>query len=139
MVPVWIMLCYGLAAVLVHLMHRLYIRRPAGVPRREHYILVTRNHGQQMEWYLRAISWYARLRGRDCRITVYDEDSDDDTLAITHRMKKSGDVELSVYGLTGSLEEAELWRQAGPADEEKALFIDLRLPMEAAKIPYVHI
>ncbi|WP_068620608.1 hypothetical protein [Paenibacillus tuaregi] len=139
MVHVWILLCYGLAAMLVHLMHRLYIRRQADKPRREHYILVTRNHGQQMEWYLRALSWYSRIRGKDCRITVFDEDSEDDTLAITHRIHKSGELELSVIKLSGAVQEDELWRQAGKAEGETALIIDLRLPMEAAKIPYVHV
>ncbi|RUT33282.1 hypothetical protein EJP77_06415 [Paenibacillus zeisoli] len=139
MVPVWILLCYGLAAVLVHLMHRMYVRGRAGAPNREHYILVTRNHEQQMEWYLRAISWYAHLRGRDCRITVFDEGSEDDTLAITQLIKNSGDLELSVYGFSGRQGEDDMRRQAAAAEGETALLIDLRVPMEAAKIPYVHV
>ncbi|MBP2001785.1 hypothetical protein J2Z69_002841 [Paenibacillus shirakamiensis] len=136
MVPLWIIACYGLATLVVHWVHVGYIRRQAAESQFEHFILVTHNHGQQMEWYLRAISWYGQIRGRNCRITVLDEGSEDDTVAITERMRDSSEMELQVIGITAEPSE-DIRNQADWTKGHKACYIDLRLPMEAAKIPYV--
>lgn len=134
----WILLCYGLAAALVHMFHNRFSRSKRK-GKQIHYILVTHNHENQMEWYLRALSWYARLRGESLRVTVLDEESQDDTVAIMQRMQNMGGMELTVIGITATQNEEEMRARTSPVEGEDAKYIDLRLPQEAAKIPYVHI
>ncbi len=135
----WIMLGYGLAAILVHFLHGVLLRRKPKDGKRLHYILVTHNHGNQMEWYLRALSWYAGLRGESVKVTVLDEASEDDTLAIIQRLRNQSGIELTTIGLmTADAEEINrqtaLW-----TEEEIKVHVDLRVPQEASKIPYVHV
>ncbi|MFD1179575.1 hypothetical protein ACFQ3W_25205 [Paenibacillus puldeungensis] len=133
----WILLCYGLAAVLVHMLHRFYSRRKPN-SHMIHYVLVTRNHEGQMEWYLRALSWYARLRGLSLQVTVLDEGSKDDTLAIARRLQAQDDMELTVIGLTVVRQE-DVEEQTAQIKGANPVYVDLRIPQEADKIPYVHV
>ncbi|GIP47441.1 hypothetical protein J53TS2_10320 [Paenibacillus sp. J53TS2] len=133
----WILLSYGMAAALVHVLHSLYLqgkRKDQAI----HYILVTSNHENQMEWYLRALSWYARLRGLPLRVTVLDESSQDDTLAIMRKLESQGEMELTVIGLAVVRQE-DVEAHAALLNEETPVCIDLRIPREADKIPYVHV
>lgn len=194
----WIVIGYGLAALLVHLFHRRYMRNERKDASESHYILVTRNHEHQLEWYIRALSWYARLRGECIRVTILDEASRDDTQAILSRLYNEAGISLNVMELPESAEEvfsrysesAELEREldrsreltgdvgsvrdeasditspagkvgylgndidsckerasnigscsdsiSGYGDLEQLVYIDLRVPQEANKIPYVH-
>ncbi|MGG6312644.1 hypothetical protein [Paenibacillus macerans] len=133
----WVLLSYGLAAALVHLLHGLYLRRKPK-DRAIHYILVTSNHENQMEWYLRALSWYARLRGLPLRVTVLDESSEDDTLAIMQKLQAQGEMELTVIGLAAVRQE-DVEAQAARLAGDSPVCLDLRVPQEADKIPYVHV
>ncbi|MEK4513092.1 hypothetical protein [Paenibacillus sp. FSL K6-2524] len=135
----WILLGYGLAAVLVHVFHSRYLRSKRKGNKQIHYILVTHNHENQMEWYLRALSWYARLRGESLRVTVLDEGSQDDTLAIMQRMQNMSGMDLTVIGITEVQDEVEMRAVTSPDGGENSMYIDLRVPQEAAKIPYVHV
>lgn len=133
----WVLLSYGLTAALVHLLHGIYLwRKPKD--NAIHYILVTSNHENQMEWYLRALSWYARLRGLRLRVTVLDEGSEDDTLAIMRKLQAQGDMELTVIGLAAVRKE-DVDAQTAHITGESPVCIDLRIPQEAGKIPYVHV
>ncbi|WP_068783814.1 hypothetical protein [Paenibacillus phocaensis] len=133
----WILLSYGMAAALVHVLHNLY-RQGKRKDRAIHYILVTSNHENQMEWYLRALSWYARLRGLPLRVTVLDESSQDDTLAIMRKLQTQGEMELTVIGLAVVRQE-DVEAHAALLAGEAPVCIDLRVPREADKIPYVHV
>ncbi|WP_223065968.1 hypothetical protein [Paenibacillus caui] len=136
----WILLGYGLAAAVVHW---LYSRSNGGMSgsrgRSIHYVLITRNHGRQLEWYLRAICWYAGLRSTHPTVTLIDEDSEDDTLAIAERMRRFEGIHLQVIKFSGVLSKEELERHSPDFQGESVLFIDLRQPGEASKIPYVHV
>ena len=133
----WILLSYGMAAALVHVLHGL-VQQGKRKDRAIHYILVTSNHENQMEWYLRALSWYARLRGLPLRVTVLDESSQDDTLAIMRKLESLGEMELTVIGLAVVRQE-DVEAHAALLTEEMPVCIDLRIPREADKIPYVHV
>lgn len=133
----WVLLSYGLAAALVHVLHGL-VQQGKRKNRRVHYILVTSNHENQMEWYLRALTWYTRLRGLALRVTVLDENSQDDTLAILRKLEKQGGLELTVIGLAVVRQEDVEVHVASAAGDEPVC-IDLRVPREANKIPYVHV
>ncbi|MFR9710782.1 hypothetical protein ACL02P_15545 [Paenibacillus sp. MB22_1] len=133
----WILLSYGLAAALVHVLHGI-VQQGKRRNRRVHYILVTSNHENQMEWYLRALSWYARLRGLSLQVTVLDESSQDDTLAILRKLEKQGGIELTVIGLA-VVQQEDVEAHAAMVAEDAPVCIDLRVPREADKIPYVHV
>ncbi|MEG6590025.1 hypothetical protein [Paenibacillus barengoltzii] len=133
----WILFSYGLAAALVHVLHGI-VQQGKRKNRRVHYILVTSNHENQMEWYLRALSWYARLRGLELRVTVLDESSQDDTLAILRKIQKQGGMELTVIDLA-VVQQEDVEAYAATVAEDAPICIDLRVPREADKIPYVHV
>lgn len=132
----WILAVYGIAVALIHIMHARQLRRAGeGTGRRRHYVLITSNHERQVEWYLRALSWYALLSGTRVRVTVLDDQSYDDTLKIVQRLTRLSGIEL-VYGTWRSDDSASREVDADP-NEEEVIRIDLRNPMEAVRIPYV--
>lgn len=132
----WILAVYGIAVALIHIMHARQLRRAGeGTGRRRHYVLITSNHERQVEWYLRALSWYALLSGTRVRVTVLDDQSYDDTLKIVQRLTHLSGIEL-VYGTWRSDDSASREVEADP-NEEEVIRIDLRNPMEAVRIPYV--
>ncbi|ANS76104.1 hypothetical protein AWM70_17205 [Paenibacillus yonginensis] len=136
----WIVAGYALAALAVHGLYRRSLNREAAGERRfVHYVLVTRNHGRQLEWYLRAISWYAKLSSKPHLVTLVDEHSEDDTLAIAERMSRSEGMELQVIRFSGELSREDLAQHSPELEQDGFLFVDLRKPGEAAKIPYVHV
>ncbi|MGG3309107.1 hypothetical protein ABES58_24505 [Paenibacillus lautus] len=132
----WILAVYGIAVALIHIVHARHLRRAGeGTGRRRHYVLITSNHERQVEWYLRALSWYALLSGTRVRVTVLDDQSYDDTLKIVQRLIHLSGIEL-VYGTWKSDDSASREMGSGP-NEEEVIRIDLRNPMEAVRIPYV--
>lgn len=120
-----ILLVYAAAIAAVHAFHAWHKRRER---RAIHYILVTFNHERQIEWYVRALGFYAWVTGKRIRLTVLDLHSDDATLGIVRRLKGLAGMELSV-----TTDESVLSR-AGDSDVK---IIDLRNPHEARQIPYV--
>ncbi|WP_242403936.1 hypothetical protein [Paenibacillus pini] len=130
----WITAIYMLAALLVHVFYRWHKRREERSKPDLDYVLVTSNHERQIEWYLRAFDIFALLSGKRLRITVFDDQSVDQTLDIVERMDHSASMELSVYTqpMTRGTEDATtlLYSHMGTV-------IDLRIPHEAGRIPYV--
>ncbi|MGG3284517.1 hypothetical protein [Paenibacillus solani] len=132
----WILAVYGIAVALVHIMHARHLRRAGdGTGRRRHYVLITSNHERQVEWYLRALSWYALLSGTRVRVTVLDDQSYDDTLKIVQRLTHLSGIEL-VYGTLTS-GDSTARQQDVDHDEDETIRIDLRNSLEAIPIPYV--
>lgn len=132
----WILAVYGIAVALVHIVHARHLRRASeGTGRRRHYVLITSNHERQVEWYLRALSWYALLSGTRVRVTVLDDQSYDDTLKIVKRLTHLSGIEL-VYGTWRSGDPASQETDIDPSEDE-VIRVDLRNPMEAVQIPYV--
>lgn len=91
----YILLCYGVAAIAVHAMYRWHVHRHPKSVKRVHYVLITQNHENQMEWVLRALHWYCKMKGIALRVTLLDNESNDDTLAIAQKMEKHG-MEITV-------------------------------------------
>lgn len=135
----WVLLGYGLAAMLVHLLHGVLRRRQPKNGKRLHYVLVTHNYENRMEWVLRALSWYARLKGETVKVTVLDEASQDDTLEIIRRLQNQAGIELTVIGLMAASGDEVAHDSDALTEEEIKVHVDLRIPQEAAKIPYVHV
>jgi hypothetical protein len=86
----YILLCYGMAAIAVHAMYRWHVHRHPKSVKRVHYVLITQNHENQMEWVLRALHWYSKMKGIALRVTLLDNESNDDTLAIAQKMQTHG-------------------------------------------------
>lgn len=109
---VWVMGCYAAGIALVHLLHWHWNRR--GTERAAHYILRTYNHQLQIEWYLRSLHFFSRLKGRPITVTVIDEGSTDDTLAIAERLRlehhliiwSTAEMDRDEWGLKHQDEEA---------------------------------
>lgn len=120
-----ILLVYMAAIAAVHACHAWQKRRER---RAIHYILVTFNHERQIEWYVRALGFYAWVTGKRIRLTVLDLHSDDATLGIVRRLEGIAGIELSVTA------DDSVLSRAGDSDVK---IIDLRNPHEARQIPYV--
>lgn len=133
----WIVVGYGLAALLVHLLHRRFLRNAKKDVFATHYILMTRNHGHQMEWYIRALSWYAKIRGECIHVTILDQESEDDTHAILARLYYESSVSLDIMDMPEASDKL-LCKNPELVDRENQIHVDLRIPQEADKIPYVH-
>lgn len=132
----WILAVYGIAALLVHIIHARHLRRNGkDTKRRMHYVLITSNHERQVEWYLRALSLYALMSGTRIRVTVLDDQSHDDTLRIVERLTPMTGIEL-VYG-TWRSGNSSLHDTNGESGDPPIMTIDLRNPLEAIRIPYV--
>ncbi|GFR39167.1 hypothetical protein PRECH8_24630 [Insulibacter thermoxylanivorax] len=86
-----IIACYLLSAVMVHAVYRRKQRQRRAA---HHYVLVTRNNEPFAELAVRAITWHARLCGKDYRISVIDEGSKDQTLSIIRRLDRSGNLQV---------------------------------------------
>ena len=135
---IWIAFIYGLAVASVHGVyartHNVDGNRQEG--NSNQYILITCNHERQVEWYVRALWLYSYLRSKEVRILVIDYASSDETVQVLHRMSDFSGLDLSVKicaGVNGDDINDYL-----PQDGlEGSTFIDLRIPQEAGRIPYV--
>ncbi|MNE24032.1 hypothetical protein D3C80_1173070 [compost metagenome] len=135
----WILFAYGLAAATVHMIYRLDLRRKSNRRAHVNYVLVTHNHENQMEWYVRALSWYGKLRGLSLHVTVLDVASEDDTLAILQRLHDQEGLDLNIVGMSVIDEEDLGLHMINNVDGSTPVYVDLRVPQEASKLPYVHV
>ncbi|HEY2494671.1 MAG TPA: hypothetical protein VGI33_17400 [Paenibacillus sp.] len=132
---VWIVAIYGLAVAIIHGLYA--IRKMKGNVAQErciHYILITSNHERQVEWYVRALQLYGYLRGIPIYITVVDDASSDDTVRIIQRLEGLSDIYVS----NGSLDRGdEISSYLSMRNNGEITVIDLRIPQEVDRIPYV--
>ncbi|OMD51279.1 hypothetical protein BSK56_05240 [Paenibacillus borealis] len=128
---IWIAVIYGSAVVLVHILrNRELTRQTARSGKRLHYILITRNHEAVVEWYIRVIGIHAFLTGKLFRVTVMDDDSSDDTIAVASRLAYSGSsIDVARFMHNRSLQ-AESPLQQG-------ILVDLRFPGTTAPLPFM--
>ncbi|GAA3412818.1 hypothetical protein ACFFNY_33415 [Paenibacillus hodogayensis] len=73
---------YGLAILWVHWRRS---RPDWNRPKPIRYVLVTRNNGMHIEWYLRLLLFFSKVKARAVHIVVLDERSEDETLVIAAR------------------------------------------------------
>lgn len=89
-----ILACYGLAVLAVHAYYRR-TRRSARAS--SHVVLVTKNNQSSIEWYLRSLFFFSKVRGRVISTTVLDEGSTDDTLRIVRKLAVRHPVWIDEY------------------------------------------
>lgn len=120
---------YGLAVALIHLGKLRLSRR-----RREpvYYLLVTRNNALHIEWYLRTLFFFSRLKARAVHVTVMDERSEDETLAIAERLAaaKPDCVEIAEWA-----DESQLDSMIARYEHEKVVLVRLGNTKELQSIP----
>lgn len=68
---VWVISCYLLAMLAVHLLGRRWGKRALTI---EHYILIGNDEEQGLEWAVRRLRWRSFWTGVPVRMTVIDED-----------------------------------------------------------------
>ncbi|MNI90129.1 hypothetical protein D3C73_1476200 [compost metagenome] len=59
----------------------------------------------QVEWYIRSLLFFSRLKGRDVHVTIADEGSTDDTIAIAERFRKENNLDICAFDGPESLDE----------------------------------
>ncbi|MCR8844793.1 glycosyltransferase [Paenibacillus sp. SC116] len=136
----WIVLCYGLAAVAVHLAHRLTKKLRGNRPQPWiHVVIVAQNDERHLEWIIRAYCWYAWFKGKRLEITVLDGGSTDETLPIVTRMMKR--YEVICHVMTESTVKARELRvaqlQQAKEDEETQIILYLYRQDNWRKLPFL--
>lgn len=96
---------FGSYAASIALVHWFYRRQLNEARQATHFLLITCNSQMQVEWYIRSLHFFSRLKGREIQVTLMDEGSTDDTLAIVDRMRREYQIELGSFDAAGSLEE----------------------------------
>jgi hypothetical protein len=98
----WIVGCYGVSIVLLHLIYGIRYRKRNEASR---VLLITRNNQLQIEWYIRSLFFFSRIKGRDIAATILDDGSTDDTMKIIERLSQRHTLDVEVYPQGRSLEE----------------------------------
>lgn len=156
---------YGICVAIVHYFHQRFEQqhnrsqsqlqndnqshkrpRPSNSkPHVPHYVLITLNNQMQVEWYLRSLLIYSKMRGQSLKITIIDEGSQDDTLAIVWRMSLNRYVNINTVqqSCTVQLPEPEVGNhqqqeQVVPDANEHLIFIRLSDQADLLKLPLTH-
>lgn len=120
---------YGLAVAFVHLCRSWF-----GWSRLKpiYYVLVTRNNGLQIEWYLRSLLFFSWLKARTVKIVIMDERSDDDTIAIAEQLaaQRPEEIEVAVLGDSSQLDQV-----IARYENEEVVLVRLTGSQELQKLP----
>ncbi|MDF2958977.1 MAG: hypothetical protein K0S39_712 [Paenibacillus sp.] len=96
---------FGSYAASIALVHWFYRRRRNEEHQATHFLLITCNSQMQVEWYIRSLHFFSRLKGREIQVTLADEGSTDDTLEIVDRFRQEYQLHIHSFDAAGSLEE----------------------------------
>ena len=119
---VWIIGCYAAGIAIIHTLHWQWKRRAAA--RTTHYLLRTKNNGNQVEWFLRSLHFFSWMKGRTIAVTLADEGSTDETLEIAERL--SLEHHLNIY-TSGNEDWAEWMRKH---EHEQIVVVQLNQGMD---------
>ena len=59
-----------------------------------HYVLYTLNDQQHIEWVIRSLLWFYFLHGKSITVTIIDEGSSDDTMAIVSTLSRDHKLDV---------------------------------------------
>lgn len=125
----WIIGIYGLCALLVHVVHSGFHRHPKEVLVK-HYVLITHNNQLHIEWYMRSLILFSWLKGKEIKVTVMDEGSSDDTVAIVEKMARKRNAALTLYTTPQNLEQ-----YVHSCSDEEIIVLELNKTDDLMKIP----
>ena len=117
---------YFCSVILIHL---IYHRMTTNDIESKHYVLYTLDNQLHIEWIIRSLILFYWLQGKSISITIIDEGSSDDTLAIIGL--------LSRHHLLDVRRMDDEARQPLPS-RETSIHIRLSKPEDLHKLPYVH-
>ncbi|WP_028608247.1 hypothetical protein [Paenibacillus harenae] len=147
----WVIGCYVLAALSVHLAYRIRSRkRQPG----KHYVLVADERQHNMEWVMRNLFSFSRRMGTDVRLTIIDRGVSEETKAIVERMARSGhkvklhaktdeplqelkDSKRSHWYETDATQLMWMLQAEGIVSQaDHAVLVDLQNPADLSKMPF---
>ncbi|UKS26126.1 hypothetical protein LOZ80_32025 [Paenibacillus sp. HWE-109] len=88
----WILGCYGISIAVLHL---LIGNRKGKGKKPTKILLVTKNNQNQIEWYIRSLFFFSRVKGNEVTATIFDEGSSDDTRKIIERLSYTHSLNLN--------------------------------------------
>ncbi|MEK3719081.1 hypothetical protein [Paenibacillus sp. FSL H8-0034] len=98
----WIVGSYAASIVL---MHWYYRRELQASPKKVYVWLITYNNQTQVEWFIRSLQFFSKLKGRDIQMIVADQGSTDETLAIAERLRVTYQIEIQSFDEQNTLDE----------------------------------
>ncbi|WNR44685.1 hypothetical protein [Paenibacillus roseipurpureus] len=118
--------CYGASIIIMHLLlgARKGSKKPTTI------VLVTKNNQSQIEWVIRSLFFFSKVKGSQVTATVFDEGSSDDTQEIVERLSQTYAVELRVQ-----FEYDAIDRFLSQHEDDPVVIVHLSNREEAVKIP----
>lgn len=86
---------YFVGAMIVHLAYNRVNPHGSGL---KHYVLYTMNNQLHIEWIVRSLILFSWLHGKPIAITIIDEGSTDDTLAIVRSLSRRHRLDVLYAG-----------------------------------------
>jgi hypothetical protein len=123
----WIVGMYALCVGIAHLLFVLFQRHPKKL---KHYVLVTNNVEQHIEWYLGSLFLFSWLKGTEYKVTVVDEGSTDETLAIIQKLSSKRHMGIAVY--TTPYHKNQYMQ---PRHNEEMIVVELNKAEDLSKLP----
>ncbi|TXK80957.1 hypothetical protein [Paenibacillus sp. N3.4] len=125
----WILGCYGISIALLHL---LLGSRKGGNRKEANILLVTKNNQNQIEWYIRSLFFFSRVKGNEVTATIFDEGSTDDTMKIIERLSHTHLLKLRCQTEHDAID--EYLHQHG---DERLIVVNLSNREDLVKMPIV--
>ncbi len=126
----WIFGSYGASIALLHL---IYGNRKRKRNQAARVLLVTKNNQMHIEWYIRSLFFFSRIKGRDIAAMVLDEGSTDETIQIIERLSNRYRLDVEVYPYGRSLDQLLL-----AYDSDDLLVVNISNRDDLAEIPLFH-
>ncbi|MNH91920.1 hypothetical protein D3C73_444900 [compost metagenome] len=123
----WIIGVYGTSIALLHMIYGTRSRKPKRAAR---VLIITHNNATQIEWYIRSLFFFSRIKGRELIATVLDEGSSDETMKITERLSHSHKLNVEVCSAGNTVDDF-----LKAHEEEDIILVHISNRDELMKIP----
>ena len=121
--------CYGVSIVMLHL---LFGARKGTKKKPATILLVTKNNQNQIEWVIRSLFFFSRIKGNQVKATIIDEGSSDDTREIIERLSQKYTLELRFQAEYDAID-----RFLSQHDEDPVVLVHLSNREDLVKIPVI--
>ncbi|MEC0227881.1 hypothetical protein [Paenibacillus alba] len=124
----WILGCYGISIAVLHL---LFGNQKGKSKKQTKILLVTKNNQNQIEWYIRSLFFFTRLKGNEVTATIFDEGSSDDTRKIIERLSHT-----HLLDLHGGADSSTVDNYLLQHESEALIVVHLSNREDLVKIPF---
>ncbi|NEW08860.1 hypothetical protein GK047_22955 [Paenibacillus sp. SYP-B3998] len=125
----WIVGCYGISIAVLHI---LFGARRGGSKKHSRVLLVTKNNQNQIEWYIRSLYFFSRVKSTGVTAIIFDQSSSDDTMNIIERLSRTH--RLEVYSQT---DDQSIDRYLLLHEDEPLIVVNLINREDLVEIPMV--